>query len=84
MRQVMKLERGRGQPFRPDGDAWQTNSYTCKEDRVREYCETEKINEHRGVPEPGECHLRVTPFPRLRHRKGRRDWPPAFNRPFPE
>ena len=23
-------------------------------------------------------------FRRLRSRKGRRDWPPAFNRPFPE
>ena len=30
-RQVMKPERGRGQSFRTDGDAWQTNSDPRKE-----------------------------------------------------
>ncbi len=50
MRQVMKLERGRSQSFRADGDAWQTNSDARKEDGVGENCDTEKIDEHRGVP----------------------------------
>ena len=50
VRQVMKMERGRGQSFRAYGDAWQTNSDTRKKDGIREYCDTEKIDEHCGVP----------------------------------
>jgi hypothetical protein len=50
MRQVMKPERGRSQSFWADGDSQKTNSYARKEYGVREHCDTEKINEHRGVP----------------------------------
>ena len=50
MRQVMKPERGRSQSFRADGDSQQTNSYAWKEDGVSENCDTEKIDEHSGVP----------------------------------
>ena len=48
--EVMKMERGRGQSFPTDGDAWQPNSDPRKEHRVGKNCDTEKINEHRGVP----------------------------------
>jgi hypothetical protein len=50
MRQVVKLERRRGQAFRTYGDAWQTNSDPGKEHWVGENCHTEKIDEHSGVP----------------------------------
>ena len=52
VRQVVKMERGRSQAFRAYSDTWQTNSDTWKEDGVGENCDTEKIDEHRGVPEP--------------------------------
>jgi hypothetical protein len=48
--QIMKLERGRSQAFWANGDTGQTNSDAWKKDGVREYCDTEKIDEHRGVP----------------------------------
>src|SRR5262245_16822552 len=82
MRQVMKLQCRRGQSFWTYGDTWQTNSDARKKDGVGEYCDTEKIDKDRGVTEPGECHLRVTPFRRLGFRRGWRDSPPAFNGPF--
>ena len=50
MRQVMKLERGRSQSFRADGESWQTNSDPRKKDGIGENCDAEKIDEHRGVP----------------------------------
>jgi hypothetical protein len=50
MRNVVKMERGRSQPFRTYGDAWQTNSHARKEHRVGENCDTEKIDEYCGVP----------------------------------
>ena len=84
VRQVMKIKRGRSQAFRAYGDTWQTNSDTWKEDGVRENYDTEKIYKHSGVPQPGKCQLRIAPFRRLGFRKGGRDWPPAFNRPFME
>ena len=46
----MKPQRGRSQAFRTYGDAWQTNSDARKEGWIREYCDTEKINEYGGVP----------------------------------
>ena len=46
----MKLERRRSQAFRTYGDAWQTNSDARKKHGVGENCDTEKIDEHRGVP----------------------------------
>src|SRR5262249_51145865 len=78
------LERRRGQSFRADGDTWQTNSDARKEHRVCENCDTKKINEHGRVPEPRKCDLRIAPCRRLGFRKGRGDWPPAFNCPFTE
>src|SRR5882724_4063852 len=84
MRQVMKPERGRGQSFRTDGDAWQTNSNPRKEHRVSENCDTKKINEHRGVPQPGKCHLRITPFRGLGFGESGGNRTPAFTGPFAE
>ena len=49
-RQLMKLERGRRQAFRTDGHARQTNSDPPKQDGIREYSDTEKINEQCGMP----------------------------------
>ena len=46
----MKPERRRSQAFRTDGNAWQTNSDPRKKNGVGENCDTEKIDEHRGVP----------------------------------
>src|SRR6266850_5228399 len=84
MRQVVKLERGRGQSFRTYCDARQTNSYSRKEHRVGENCDTKKINEHRGVPQPGKCHLRITPFRGLGFGESGGNRTPAFNVPFAE
>src|SRR5215469_9290792 len=82
MRQVTNLERRRSQAFRSYGDTWQANSDARKEHRVRKDYDTEKIDDHCGMAEPGKCHVLVTPFPRLGSRKRRVDRPPAFNRPF--
>ena len=84
VRQVMKMKRWCGQAFRADGKTWQTNSDTWKEDGVCQNCDAKKIYKHCGMPQPGKCQLRVAPFRRLGFRKGRGDWPPAFNRPFME
>src|SRR5262245_15753168 len=84
VRQFLKLERRRSQAFRADRDTWQANSDTGKEDRVGENCDTEKIDQHCGMPQPCKCQLRIAPFRRLGFRKGRGDWSPAFNRPFTE
>ena len=48
--QVIEQERRRRQAFRAYGDTWQTNSDARKEGWIREYCDTEKINEYGGVP----------------------------------
>ena len=71
MRQVMKMKRWRGQPFRADGKTWQTNSDTWEEDGVCQNCDAKKIYKHCGMPQPGKCQLRVAPFRRLGFRKGR-------------
>ena len=69
VRQVMKIECGRSQAFRADGDTCQTNSDSWKEDGVRENCDAKKIDEHSGVPQPCKCDLRIVPFRRLGFRK---------------
>src|SRR5206468_9843225 len=48
LRQLMKLERRRGQSFWTDCESRQTNSDPGKEDGIGENCYAEKIDEHCG------------------------------------
>jgi hypothetical protein len=81
-RQLMKFQCGRRQSFGTDCESRQANSDPGKQDGIGEYCYAKKIDEHRGVPDPGKRHLRTIPFKGLGFIEGWSDAAPAFNRPF--
>src|SRR5437773_4298724 len=82
--QLMKLERGRGQSFRTDGEPRQANSDPREQHRISENFDPEKIDEHCRVTKPRERDLRIAPGCGRGLGKGRRDRAPTFNSPFTE
>src|SRR5438552_17742068 len=80
--QLIKLERGRGQSFRTDGESRQANSDAREERWISENFDAEKIDKHRRMAKPRERDLRVAPRCGLGFGKGRSNRPPTFNRPF--
>ena len=62
LRQLMKIERGRGQSLRTNCESRQTNSDPGKEDGIGENCYAKKIDEHCGVSNPGQRELCIAPL----------------------
>ena len=60
--QLVKLERGRSQPLRTDGEPREANSDTREERGIGENFDTEKIDEHRRMTEPGKRDPRIAPL----------------------
>src|SRR6266480_5856425 len=80
--QLMKLERGRGQSFRTNGESRQTNSDAREQHGICENFDAEKIDEHCRMTKPGECDRCIAPLFGLGFGKSWSNRPPAFNRPL--
>src|SRR5207244_9399347 len=81
--QLMKLECGRGQSFRTDGESRQSNPDSRKKDGIGEDLYAEEIDEHSCVADPGCRYPRIIPLRRLRFGKSWGNQAPTFHRPFP-
>src|SRR5689334_21069094 len=80
--QFMKLERRRGQSLWTNSKARQPNPDPREKDRVSQDVDSEEIDEHSGMTDPGRCYPGITPFRRRRLGEGRSNRAPTFNCPF--